>query len=117
MPDGEGGGAVGRAARIASKVAAFIGAVAVDGPGSGDSGDVAVGRLRGDKASGAGDAVGDKGDESGAKSVSRAVRHTRRITTSPTASPKFMRMRVRRLTFRPQKLALATYRDYTTPGV
>jgi len=62
MPDGEGGVAVGRVARIASRVAAFTAEVPVGGIGCTVRRDVAVGRDSGDGI----DAVGlTRGEASG----------------------------------------------------
>lgn len=99
MPDGVGGVAVGRCARMASSVAVFTVGVPVGGTDCAAS--LATARLVADGVGGNNGDGMDKGEANGerdAGSSRRAVRHTSTIANNPTTRPDMIKKRVRRLT-------------------
>ena len=104
MPEGEGGVAVGRLARMASRVAVVTGGGAVGGTGSGDWGRVTVGEARGEEVNVAGRTTSD---EEEVNSSSRAVRRARSATNSPMDNPRMMKKPNRRVIV-PQMLTVPT---------
>jgi hypothetical protein len=104
LSEGEGGEAVGRVARIASKVAVVTGGGAVGGTGNGELNEVAVGARTGDGNSGLALAVGANGDngDRDLKSPSRVARHTTIIINKPTPRPRTIANCTRRVMSFPQ---------------
>jgi hypothetical protein len=96
-PEGEGGVAVGRVARMASRVAVVTGGGAVGGTGSGEWRRATVGEARGEDVRVAGLVGEATSDEGEMNSCSRAVRRTSSTTNSPMDSPRMMRTLTRRV--------------------
>jgi len=96
-PEAEGGVAVGRVARMASRVAVVTGGGAVGGTGSGEWMRVAVGEARGEEVKVAGLFGGAISDAGEVNSSSCAVRRTSSTTNNPMDSPSMIRMLTRRV--------------------
>ena len=98
IPEGERGGvAVGRVARIASRVAAVMGATAVSVQANGEDRGVAVGAAKDSSVECIGLGENGNSDESVMNSLFRVVRHASSTTNNPTARARAIANGVRRV--------------------